>query len=320
MHLYIMRHGETFWNKKGLIQGSSDIALTPYGEELARDTRDGFDREEIRFQRIYSSPYQRAVKTAEIIAEHQNISVKVDLRVREMCFGKYEGDKISEIRNSKDQNLIYCFSKPSMYVADETGDNFSDVYARIEDFLKNEILPLEQDPSVENVLVVCHGAVIRAFLTYIRQMSMDEFWSIHQPNCSVNCILVQDGTFHVEKENILYYDDPELTHRGIFIMPTWNSRGLRGSTLEEFINRTNERYRENHLALIQKVPTPITPIKMDKESRHITLAYFEQKSTVDYIGAVQGIPRLLRCKRMLCKNFYPFREHSSSSGGIYAGF
>ena len=71
MHLYIMRHGETFWNKKGLIQGSSDIALTPYGEELARDTRDGFDREEIRFQRIYSSPYQRAVKTAEIIAEHQ---------------------------------------------------------------------------------------------------------------------------------------------------------------------------------------------------------------------------------------------------------
>ena len=75
--------------------------------------------------------------------------------------------------------------------------------------------PLEQDPSVENVLVVCHGAVIRAFLTYIKQMSMDEFWSIHQPNCSVNCILVQDGTFHVEKENILYYDDPELTHRGI---------------------------------------------------------------------------------------------------------
>ena len=73
-------------------------------------------------------------------------------------------------------------------------------------------------------------------------------------------------------------------------MPTWNSRGLRGSTLEEFINRTNECYRENHLALIQKVPTPITPIKIDQQNRHITLAYFDQKSTVDYIGAVQGIP------------------------------
>lgn len=73
-------------------------------------------------------------------------------------------------------------------------------------------------------------------------------------------------------------------------MATWNSRGLRGSGLEELINRTNESYREKGLALIQKVPTPITPIKIDKENRHITLAYFDQKSTVDYIGAVQGIP------------------------------
>lgn len=73
-------------------------------------------------------------------------------------------------------------------------------------------------------------------------------------------------------------------------MATWNSRGLRGSTLEDLINRSNEQYQEKGLALIQKIPTPITPIKIDKENRHITLAYFEQKSTVDYIGAVQGIP------------------------------
>lgn len=73
-------------------------------------------------------------------------------------------------------------------------------------------------------------------------------------------------------------------------MGTWNSRGLRGSTLEEFLNRTNEKYLEQGLALIQKIPTPITPVQIDKEHRHITLAYFDQRSTVDYIGAVQGIP------------------------------
>jgi recombination protein U len=73
-------------------------------------------------------------------------------------------------------------------------------------------------------------------------------------------------------------------------MATWNSRGLRGSALEELVNRTNEVYAQNHLALIQKIPTPITPINIDKQSRHITLAYFDQKSTVDYIGVVQGIP------------------------------
>ena len=73
-------------------------------------------------------------------------------------------------------------------------------------------------------------------------------------------------------------------------MATWNSRGLRGSTLEDLINKTNEKYLESHLALIQKVPTPITPINIDKSNHQITLAYFDQKSTVDYIGAVQGIP------------------------------
>lgn len=73
-------------------------------------------------------------------------------------------------------------------------------------------------------------------------------------------------------------------------MPTWNSRGLRGSTLEELINHTNELYRNKGLGLVQKIPTPITPVKIDKEKRNISLAYFEKDSTVDYIGVVQGVP------------------------------
>ncbi len=93
-------------------------------------------------------------------------------------------------------------------------------------------------------------------------------------------------------------------------MATWNSRGLRGSTLEDLINRTNEKYAENGLALIQKIPTPITPIKIDKEKRHITLAYFEQKSTVDYIGAVQGIPVCFDAKECAVDTFSLQNIHS----------
>ena len=74
------------------------------------------------------------------------------------------------------------------------------------------------------------------------------------------------------------------------IMATWKTRGLRGQVLEEVLNRMIEEYRKNGLALIQKVPTPITPIEIDAKTRHITLAYFDHKSTVDYIGVVQGIP------------------------------
>lgn len=108
-------------------------------------------------------------------------------------------------------------------------------------------------------------------------------------------------------------------------MATWNSRGLRGSTLEEFINRTNETYLTNGLALIQKVPTPITPINIDKATRHITLAYFEQKSTVDYIGAVQGIPVCFDAKECATDTFplqnihehqVTFMENFEKQGGI----
>ena len=86
-------------------------------------------------------------------------------------------------------------------------------------------------------------------------------------------------------------------------MGTWKSRGLRGSTLEDMINHTNEIYREKKLALIQKIPPPITPITIEKSTRHITLAYFDQKSTVDYIGAVQGIPVCFDAKECAVKTF-----------------
>lgn len=108
-------------------------------------------------------------------------------------------------------------------------------------------------------------------------------------------------------------------------MATWNSRGLRGSTLEELINRTNETYRENGLALIQKIPTPITPVKMDKERHQITLAYFDQKSTVDYIGAVQGIPVCFDAKECAVDTFslqnihehqVKFMQDFETQGGI----
>ena len=108
-------------------------------------------------------------------------------------------------------------------------------------------------------------------------------------------------------------------------MATWSSRGLRGSAFEELINRTNEKYRDHSLALIQKVPTPITPIKMDKETRHITLAYFDQKSTVDYIGVVQSFPICFDAKECASTSFalsnvhehqFNFMADFEAQGGI----
>ncbi len=108
-------------------------------------------------------------------------------------------------------------------------------------------------------------------------------------------------------------------------MGTWKSRGLRGSVLEELINASNEIYREKKLALVQKIPTPITPIEIEKGTKRITLAYFNQKSTVDYIGAVQGLPICFDAKECQAESFalnnihehqYAFMEEFEAQGGI----
>lgn len=108
-------------------------------------------------------------------------------------------------------------------------------------------------------------------------------------------------------------------------MSTWKSRGLRGSQLEEMINRTIDVYREKKLALIQKIPTPITPIDMDKSMHQITLAYFNQKSTVDYIGLVQTVPVCFDAKECASdswalKNLHPhqvcFMREWEEQGGV----
>jgi len=107
-------------------------------------------------------------------------------------------------------------------------------------------------------------------------------------------------------------------------MATWSTRGLRGSQFEELINITNDKYRDLRLALVQKIPTPIKPVEMD-DNRHITLAYFEQRSTVDYIGAVQSYPICFDAKECSADTFalsnvhehqFKFMKDFEEQGGI----
>ena len=79
--------------------------------------------------------------------------------------------------------------------------------------------------------------------------------------------------------------------------------GLRGSELENRINMTIDYYREDNLGLIQKIPTPITPISISNTKKQITSAYFAKKSTVDYIGVVQGVPVCFDAKEVSNDNF-----------------
>jgi len=81
----------------------------------------------------------------------------------------------------------------------------------------------------------------------------------------------------------------------------YRTRGLRGSVFEDLINMTNETYRQSGLAVVQKISTPIVPTKLD--GSNISQAYFDKKSTVDYIGVAQGVAICFDAKQTGQKNF-----------------
>ena len=93
MKLYIVRHGETDWNKARRVQGFSDIPLNEYGRHLARETAEGM--KDIPFDLAYTSPLVRARETAEIILAGREIPLIESNGIKEMGFGEYEGMCIS---------------------------------------------------------------------------------------------------------------------------------------------------------------------------------------------------------------------------------
>ena len=214
MNVYLLRHGETAANKEGRIQGRIDIPLNDYGIELAEVTRDGIQKEGIRFDKIYSSPLIRAVQTATIVrGDREPHQIILDDRIMEMAFGKGESLFIKDIKEKPEHaNLKNCFSAPSKYIAKDGAESYEEILARAKDFLGNEIKPLEG--TCKNVLVVCHGAMIRALLLSVNGWDIDRYWEIHQPNCCMNLLTLQEGQFEIAYKEKIYYEG-NVAARGI---------------------------------------------------------------------------------------------------------
>lgn len=214
MNVYLLRHGETNANKEGRIQGRIDIPLNEYGVELARITRDGIRKEGIVFDKIYSSPLVRAVQTATIVKGDMDLpQITLDDRIMEFGFGKCESMLIRDIHEKEEnRNIRYCFTEPEKYVAKDGAESYEEILARANDFLENEIKPLEGE--CENVLVVCHGAMIRAFLLAVNGWELNRFWEIHQPNCCINQLKLEDGKFAISYIEKIYYEG-DVAAKGI---------------------------------------------------------------------------------------------------------
>lgn len=163
-NLYIVRHGETEWNVKGLLQGHKDIPLNETGRKQAQELRKLLDK--IKFTKSFSSDLLRAKETAEIIVLGKKIAIETTKILRERKFGKYEGRYWRVDKEYK--RLIDDFQKLSQeekYKSKPYKETESD------EELMSKLIPFLREISVaypdKNVLITTHGGTMRAFLTHL---------------------------------------------------------------------------------------------------------------------------------------------------------
>lgn len=203
--IYLIRHGETDWNTKRLLQGATDIPLNENGIALAEETSEKM--KDIHFDVVFSSPLQRAYKTAEIIRGKRDIPILKDARIKEMCFGANEGYCCApEGYNVPDPHFNYFFTDPEKYVPGEGGETFQQLCDRTTAFLHD--IAGKEEYEGKSILVSTHGAALRGLLSSLTIKDLKDFWNggVHR-NCAVTILNVQGDEITIVEENKVYYDE-----------------------------------------------------------------------------------------------------------------
>ncbi len=204
MNIYIVRHGETEWNTTWRLQGRTDIPLNDTGIKQAQLTAKALKAEGIVFDRVYSSPLSRALKTAEILSGFSPEKIIKENRIIEINFGNAEGSTPQERKtNPKFKQINNFFNAPALYNPSDDAESFKQVFARTADFWEKEIRPLEN--QAENILVVTHGGTLQSLLMHVDGRTLDDYWAVKFPNCSFNLISLKNSFFSVEWTSKIFY-------------------------------------------------------------------------------------------------------------------
>ena len=203
MQLYLIRHGETDYNKSRRIQGQCDIELNDYGRELARITAQGL--KDVPFDMAFTSPLKRARETAEIIIGSRQIPMIEDARIQEISFGAYEGLCCEESNyNIPDKEFLNFFADTPNYHVPPEGESFEQVIERTGKFLRE--LVKKDEYTDKTILISTHGCALKAMLANINHTPVSQFWGegVHK-NCAVTRIEVKNGEIKILEEGKTYY-------------------------------------------------------------------------------------------------------------------
>jgi len=185
MRIYFVRHGQTIFNQRRLLQGWCDSPLSEDGINQAKGVIPYF--RDIDIKAIYSSISLRALDTAEIIGDSKNLKVEASRLLREMHFGNKEGLPLPE----NHLELYYLgYKDAGGEINEETGQ-------RIMDFVLN----IYEKHLNDEIIIVSHAWAIRSFLRLIDKKRLDDYFDNNGkcPNCSLSIVDYDGDRFIIEE-------------------------------------------------------------------------------------------------------------------------
>lgn len=173
MHsIYFVRHGETVWNVENKICGMTDSPLTEHGRKQAKQTGELVKNSGLHIDEILYSPLSRAADTAKAIAEATGIPAREEPRLREQCFGKYEG--------TPRDGAEFKISKTHFADRYDGGESMMQLAQRLYNLLDE----LKADTS-KTYLLVAHNGIARVVQSYFHDMTNEEYAAFGIKNCEL---------------------------------------------------------------------------------------------------------------------------------------
>ena len=195
MRLYIVRHGQTKWNKEKRMQGWADSKLTELGRKQAKLL--GESLENIEFNQVVSSPLGRTRETSKLVIGDRPVELIINDNFKEMGFGSWEGQDPEELKIKHPEVFRDLWTRADKYVPID-GESFEELQNRI---IKGINQVIKDNPD-GNVLIVTHGMVIQMLLLHMKGLPLNQLWHrqvVHPTSLTV--IEVKDGKAEIIKED-----------------------------------------------------------------------------------------------------------------------
>ena len=180
---YLVRHGETSWNRSGRIQGHEDVPLSEHGRRqmtiLARRLSG------CSFSAVYVSDLSRATESAEMIVKGHQASIRTDSDLREFSYGEWEGLTLKEIEARYPKTFAQRMGFGRNAFAAQGGEDSAQVLDRVRRFYASV---LKRHDDSEDLLIVAHGGSLRALLICLLGLTDDYFWRFQVDCASLSII------------------------------------------------------------------------------------------------------------------------------------